>query len=481
MNGKPMAIRSRLGTLLASIALAASLAPTVALAAPTSPTDVADSKVTITDLVDGDVVSAYQIADADIDAANNLTYNMASNLPADYNEIGKFGAIASDGTTFVQNSEIQKAASAVAKSFADASVAAKATATAANKSAELTLGSGYYLIRVTSTSGTARVYQNMIIDVSPVVGANGKYVSHAEQSLAVKKTDVGLTKTVVNEQDKKTDGYSVGDSVPFTIKTAIPSYPADSKDATFVITDTPTKGLEIDPATIMINGVTAASGADYSITADKNGYTITFNKDYVLKNPGEVIVVTYQAKVTSDAFSMAGSVTGNTAKVTFNPNPYTSDTAEPSDTTEVKTYGFVFKKVDPQGQPLRGAVFTLTLANGTVLTSKESDDEGYVYFSGLAAGTYIVTETVVPAGYQKVSDNPSFTLNETSCTGDNPATKQDVEDNYLVSTANVVDPIQAALPAAGGPGTLVITAAGVILLAVGGFVLVRTQGKKNAE
>ena len=44
-----------------------------------------------------------------------------------------------------------------------------------------------------------------------------------------------------------------------------------------------------------------------------------------------------------------------------------------------------------------------------------------------------------------------------------------------------MDPSQAALPAAGGPGTLVITAAGVILLAVGGFVLVRAQGKKSAE
>ena len=478
MNGKPMAIRSRLGTLLASIALAVSLAPTVALADPTSPTDVADSKVTITDLVDGDVVSAYQIADADIDATGNLTYNMANNLPADYNEIGKFGAIASDGTTFVQNSAIQKAASAVAKSFADANVAAKATATAANKSADLTLGSGYYLIRVTSTSGTARVYQNMIIDVSPVVGANGKYVSHAEQSLAVKKTDVGITKTVVNEQDKKTDGYSVGDSVPFTVKTAIPSYPADSKDAKFVITDTPTKGLEIDPATIMINGVTAASGADYSITADKNGYTITFNKDYVLKNPGEVIVVTYQAKVTSDAFSKAGSVTGNTAKVTFNPNPYTEGTAEPSDTTEVQTYGFVFKKVDGSNNPLPGAVFELTLANGQKLTST-SDANGYVYFEDLAAGKYKVSETTVPAGYQKAPDQ-EFELSAAVCTGDNPATP-DAENNYLVSTTDVVDPSQAALPAAGGPGTLIITAAGVILLAVGGFVLVRTQGKKSAE
>lgn len=477
MNGKPMAIRSRLGTLLASIALAASLAPTVALADPTSPTDVADSKVTITDLVDGDVVSAYQIADADIDATGNLTYNMASNLPAEYNEIGKFGAIASDGTTFVQNSEIQKVASAVAKSFSDANVAAKATATAANKSADLTLSSGYYLIRVTSTSGTARVYQNMIIDVSPVV-KDGKYEPHADQSLAVKKTDVGLTKTVVNEQDKKTDGYSVGDSVPFTVKTAIPSYPADSKDATFVITDTPTNGLEIDPTSIMINGTPAASGSDYTITAAATGYTITFKKDYVLSRFGLPIVVTYKAKVTSDAFSKAGSVTGNTAKVTFNPNPYTSDTAEPSDKTEVKTYGYVFKKVDPQGQPLPKAVFTLTLANGTVLTS-ESDQQGYVYFSGLAAGSYTVSETGVPAGYQKAPDQ-KFELNEGACKGDNPATT-DVEDNYLVSTVDVMDPIQAALPAAGGPGTLIITAAGVILLAVGGVVLVRTQGKKNAE
>lgn len=480
MNGKPMAIRSRLGTLLASIALAASLAPTVALAAPTSPTDVADSKVTITDLVDGDVVSAYQIADADIDAANNLTYNMASNLPADYNEIGKFGAIASDGTTFVQNSAIQKAASAVAKSFADANVAAKATATAANKSAELTLGSGYYLIRVTTASGTARVYQNMIIDVTPVVGANGKYASHADQSLPVKKTDVGITKTVVDEQSKTTDKYGVDDLVPFTVKTAIPSYPADSKSATFTITDTPTKGLEIDPATIKINGAPAQSGADYTITAAATGYTITFNKDYVLKNPGLAITVTYNAKVTSDAFSMEdGSVTGNTAKLTFNPNPYEDGTAEPSDKTDVRTYGLVFKKVDGAGNVLPGAVFTLKLANGRELTST-SDGEGYVYFSGLAAGSYTVIETGVPAGYQKAPDQ-AFELDAAGCTKDNPATKDVKENNYYVAATDVIDPSQAALPAAGGPGTLVITAAGVILLAVGGFVLVRTQGKKNAE
>ena len=478
MSGKPMAIRGRLGTLLASIALAASLAPTVALAAPTSPTDVADSKVTITDLDNGDVVSAYQIADADIDAANSLSYKMASNLPADFDTIDKFGALASDGTTFVQNSEIQKAASAVAKSFADAGVAAVTTATAANNSAELTLGSGYYLIRVTTASGTARVYQNMIIDVTPVVGANGKYASHADQSLPVKKTDVGITKTVKDEQAKTTDGYGVDDLVPFTVKTAIPSYPADSKSATFKITDTPTKGLEIDPATIKINGAPAQSGADYTITAAATGYTIEFKKEYVLKNAGLAITVTYEAKVTSDAFSKDGSVTGNTAKLTFNPNPYEDGVAEPSDKTDVQTYGLVFKKVDGDGKVLPGAVFTLKLTNGQELTST-SDEKGYVYFSGLAAGSYTVIETGVPTGYQK-APNQGFELNAASCTKDNPAT-DDVENNYFVAATDVIDPSQAALPAAGGPGTLAITAAGVILLAVGGFVLVRTQGKKNVE
>lgn len=299
MSGKPMAIRSRLGTLLASIALVASLAPTVALAAPTGPNDVADSKVTITDLIDGDVVSAYQIADADIDAANNLTYTMAGNLPDAYDTIEELRGIASDGTDFKQNSAMQKAASAIAKSFSDKGVAAAATANAAGNSADLTLGSGYYLIRVTSTSGKTRVYQNMVVDVSPVPGAGGKYEPHADQSLAVKKTDVNLIKTVVNEHDKKTDGYSVGDFVPFTVKTAIPSYPADSKDAKFVITDTPTKGLEIDTGSIKINGAPAVSGADYTITADKTGYTITFNRDYVLGHPGEATVVTYQATLMS--------------------------------------------------------------------------------------------------------------------------------------------------------------------------------------
>lgn len=482
MRATSLTISQRLVAVCAAMALAVSLTPGLAFASPTSTTDVADSTVTITDLLAGDTVEAYRIADADIDAANNLTYTMASGLPSDYDTIDEIAAVASDGTSFVQGSAMQNAASKIAKAFADASTAPAATATATGTSANLTLGSGYYLVRVTSTSGETRVYQNMVIDVSPKANTNGTYNPHDAVNVAVKKTDVTVKKTVGSEYKESTDKYSVGDTVPFKIETAIPNYPADSKDATFKIGDTPTAGLEIDTTSIMINGATAVSGADYTLTASATGYTIEFSKAYVLAHPGESITVTYNAKLTSDAFShSADDVTGNTATVTFNPNPYNSTTVTPSDKTKVKTYGYVFKKVDPDGNALPGATFTLKVTNsdGSVTELESTSDEnGYVYFSGLAAGTYTISETVVPAGYTKAADQ-TFTLSEAVCTADNPVTSE-VEDNYLVSSTDVVDGKQPVLPLTGDVGTFILVAAGVGLLACAFVIIARFRKQKQS-
>ena len=468
---------SMLVGLLAAIAMAFVLTPVAAHATPTSPTDVADSTVTINNLIDGDTVEAFLIADADIDASNNLTYTMAANLPSAYDSIDKIKVVASDGNSFHQGSDMQNAASAIAKAFADAGTTAAASATASGTLATLTLGSGYYLVRVTSTSGQTRVYQNMVVDASPWPSASGTYDAHPAQTIDVKKTDVTIKKGVGSEYKESTDKYSVGDMVPFKVETVVPNYPADSKDATFEINDQPTAGLEIDTTSIKINGVAAVSGTDYTITAATNGYTIKFAKAYVLAHPGEAITVTYNAKLTSAAFSHdANDVTGNTATVTFNPNPYTSTTVTPDSKTKVKTYGFVFKKTDPDGNALKGAVFELKVTNkdgSTTTLTSTSDENGYVYFEDLGEGTYTVTETVVPAGFSKVADQ-TFTLNEASCTQDNPATAV-VENNYLVSSVNVVDPKQPALPITGAAGTFALTAGGVALLAVGIVFFLRSR------
>lgn len=463
---------SKISCIVAALVLALTMVPANAFAGPTSPTDVADSKVTITDLLDGDTVEAYRIADADIDGANNLTYTMANNLPANYNTIDKLKAIVSDSHTFTQGTAMQNAASAIAKSFSDAGVAATATTTATGGKAELTLGSGYYLIRVTSTSGKTRVYQNMIVDVSPKAKTNGTgYDPAGAQSLPVKKTEVGITKGVGDAYKPSTDKYSVGDMVPFQVKTAIPNYPADSKTATFEINDTPSAGLEIDTSTIAVDGATAS---DYTLTASATGYKIAFKKEFVLANPGKAITVTYKAKLTKDAFfKSADDATGNTATVKFNPNPYTDGTSEPDSKTKVYTYGYVFKKVTPDNQPLKGAEFTLTNKATGKSVKAVSDDNGYVTFTGLAAGDYTVSETGVPAGYSKIADW-DITISKDTAKGDNPATPA-TEVNFLVEQQDKVDPKQPALPVTGDAGTFGLTAAGTALLAAGVFFVVRSR------
>ncbi|MDU4868131.1 isopeptide-forming domain-containing fimbrial protein [Lancefieldella parvula] len=473
MKSIAKSIFSKICCLFSAALLIYSLVPVQAFANPTSGTDVADSKVTINGLESGDVVSAYLIADADIDAANNLTYKMADGLPSAYNTIDKIAAVATDGYTFTQGTDMQNAAAAIAGAVTANPAAATATA-GSDGSAKLTLGSGYYLVRVTTASGKTRVYQNMVVDVTPKVDG-GTYKSRDVAPIDVKKTDVTVKKTVGSEYKESTDKYSVGDSVPFKINTAVPNYPKDSKNATFTIGDTPSAGLKIKTDTIKINGQKAVSGADYTLTASETGYTIEYSKDYVLAHPGEAIEVTYEAELTSDAFShSATDVTGNTATVTFNPNPYENNTVTPNSNTTVKTYGYVFKKTDPEGNPLQGATFTLTLDNGKVLTST-SDANGYVYFSGLAAGHYKISETGVPTGYTKVNDI-EFDLSDTTATADNPATT-DVENNYLVNSQNVVDNRQPVLPVTGDAGTFMFTAIGTVLLVagVGAIVYSRKQ------
>ena len=460
-------------TVAAAAALALALSPALAHAAPSSPTDVADSVLTINDVHDGDTVSAFLIADANVDAANNLTYTMAPGLPPQYDTIEEIAPIASDGTTFTQGSAMQQAASAIAAALQTPAT----TATAQGTSAQLTLGSGYYLIRVTSTNGQTRVYQNMVVDVTPTP-RNGGYVARDLQPVTVKKTEVSVTKTVGADNRKETDQYSVGDTVPFTVTTAVPSYPADARDAVFTIGDVMTPGLELDGSSIMINGAPAQSGTDYTLTTTLNGYTIAFTKGYVLGHPGQAVEVKYSARLTAAAFSRTSDdLTSNTATVTFNPSPYESATTGPKDTSKVKTYGYVFRKVDQGQQPLPGAVFTIRLTNGTTMTAT-SDANGYVAFEDLAAGSYTAVETTVPSGYQKAPDQV-FELSAATATQDNPATPE-AENNYLVAPQDVVDPKLPDLPITGAGGIVAMVGGGVVLV-VGGILLGVLPCRKKAR
>ena len=495
-----MNYRRSVGAVLSTAALIAAMSP-VAAFAKTSSTDVADSPITITGLTKGDTVTAYQVFDADIDSTNNLTYIAATGLPEDYNTPAKLSAL----TT----AEQQKAAGdAYSQAFTKENPATPAnghTATGtANDSGEatLTLDSGYWVVVVTSTSGKTKVYQPTTIDASPVAGTDGKYSAKALASQEVKSEPVDVKKGVGTKYEEKTDQYTVGQSVPFKVTTNVPNYPADSKDATFTVSDQPTDGLKIQTDTIKVtvgtttvweNGGKTADGAnafkDATTTQAYNGYTFDFAKEFVLAHPGEAVEITYEATLTSAAFSRSATdVTGNTATVTFNPNPYSSSTVTPNKTTKVQTYGYVFPKTDKDDNALEGAVFTLydkdgkevKYENGEVITSTSTivDGKAYVYFEDLGAGSYTAKETTVPAGKQKAQD-VTFTVNENVATADNPATTDVTENNYLVRDGNVVDLDQPLLPVTGEAGTLFITIGGVAL--IGAACIVVSRSRRRSE
>lgn len=470
---------------IASAAVAAvlvaglSLSPAVSLA-QTSLNDVADAPVIITGVNDGDTVKFYQVFDADIDASNNLTYTTkVAGLPEAYDTAAEVAG--KDGRT-------------VADAIAPVVTAGTATYTVTAESGEVTqsLDSGLYLVTVTTTSGATKIYQTMLVNASPDV-KDGKYAAAELEAVTAKSQPVtSPDKTVVSadgtDSDKLTDTYSVGDTATFRIDTAVPSFPADATHASFSVTDVPDAGLKLDQNSVKVydgDGYKNLVGAEnYAIAYNEDGgFTVKFKWVYLKGHAGQKVRVEYQSEVT--AINVETGKVGNKAYGTFTPNPYEDKEVStgPAD-PQIQTYGFVFKKVTSTGAALPGAEFTVSNADGPVAYVDAagvkhddgkvvSDANGYVHVNGLEAGTYTVTETRVPAGYQKVDDF-DITLDQ-SDNGDSLATPGVTESNFDVSTSDVIDPDQGQLPTTGGAGTVAFTAGGILLIAGGAVVVFRSR------
>ena len=437
--------------------------------------------VKITGIKEGNTLALYKIADAEVDTNNTIKYTMASGLPTDYDTIDEIAAA----------SDVAAMAKAFANSFGGTNPTYEFVAVSGDYS-EGDVAHGYYYAIVTGTADTGVVYNPMLINAVPQPNNSNGFDAHADIETAVKKTPVTILKQEETSPTdstlvKTTDGYKIGDYIDFTITTLIPNYPSNSKYATVVITDAPT-GLVDDIATNFVVSVdgSAITTTNYDLERNgTNGFKVTLkDKDYILANAGKSLVVTYRAQLVGPA-----QHTTNTATLTYNPNPYEDTTVTPPDTTDQFTYGFVFNKTDSNHTALAGATFELydaagttaiTDASGTALTftTAVSNSKAYVYWEGLAAGTYTVKETNAPAGYVPVADF-TVTLSSSVCTGDNPATDA-TEDYYLVITDDVVNNSGAQLPSTGGIGTTIFYVAGIVLV-LGAAAIIIARRKAEQE
>ena len=164
--------------------------------------------------------------------------------------------------------------------------------------------------------------------------------------------------------------------------------------------------------------------------------------------------------------------------------------------------GFDNTAEDPSEYPLSGAKFTVYTSqtgseiakdiNGTELKDLETNSDGLFYNGILATGTYFLEETVVPDGYDPpagrfklIVSQEQVTLTATWITGSEGGLAGTVTkvtdadtgiDTYTVTVRNLTGYI---LPEAGGAGTTVFYASGLMMFGASWILLMKRRKKSE--
>lgn len=403
------------------------------------------------------------------------------------------------------------------------------------------LDEGYYIIKDTVKEGA---------QVSEEDDYYSAFVVKLVEDVEGKMKGSGPTseKKVENKEGTKQDAadYNIGDDVPFELKATTADNVSSYKKYHITFQDTQSEGLD-DPTefriTVLGQTVTLAADAAEPVVVETDKTKITIEKvavegktfaikvTFEPKDPNEQyldeecnlkdILVDYTSKLNDDAaIGEEGNL--NEFNIKYSNNPESDDDSEegetPDDKVKVFTYEPIIKKTDEEGNPLKGAAFTIyqevtadTEGAQTGAAIKEAlgdkieasalaDDKYYVAkvmtvledgstfdFKGLSDGTYVLVETQIPAGYNAFK-SVEFTISSTyetespdpqllTLTGTDPFTESDLEHGTL--TAEIENKSGSELPETGGMGTTLFYLFGGMMVLGAGILLV--SRKRMAE
>lgn len=353
---------------------------------------------------------------------------------------------------------------------------------------------GYYL--VDSSMGTLCA----LTTTNPTVEINEKNTAPTVEK------KVGSSAKNVNS-DKNT--ASIGDTVYF--KTTIT---AQQGAQNYVLHDKMTEGLTFDKNSVIVSLHNKATNTDKTLGTDTYNVETTNLEDTDPKctfhikftqplcdslGADDTITVTYSAVLNGKA--EIGNVDKNTNETWLKYGDSQSTQHKPTTTKtfEMNVFKFYKDKNDSTTEKgLDGATFKLTKDSqdaenisfvktsdetatddvyrvakkgeaGTV-TTITSPDSGKFKIQGLGAGTYYLTETKQPAGYNKLSGPVTVVIDETGLVkvGESEANPVKVENK----TGTV-------LPSTGGAGTTMIYLIGAVLVLGSGVVLATKRRVKN--
>lgn len=348
---------------------------------------------------------------------------------------------------------------------------------------------GYYLVR--SDLG--------ILCSLDTTAPNAEVLEKNEATVIVKN---------VEDTTKKQNVAEIGTYVKFTIQITV----KDKAPVNYKLVDEMTEGLtfvndENHPLTVTVNG-SALAAENYNVaeTTEPRGFTLTFNNNAegnasILKT-GDVVTVTYYAQINENAV-IADEANVNKARVEYGTNSHTEyDTTETyvwkmnivkytmEQETEKKLAGATFKlSRDEAGAQVIKLVkvddttYRLALPTETegVVDTVTTGETGELVINGLADGTYYLTETKAPRGYNLLREPVKVKIDHTTANGKLTETSF-VADQTETDTSGVVkveNNAGAELPSTGGIGTTVFYVLGSAM-ALGAVILLVTKKRMAA-
>lgn len=493
--------------------LAASMVPMTAFAAAPGYDDLTAQTVTMPSTLSSAKYNVYLVASAAHktgDASGVYEYTLETGFTSvpglavnpDNKRLTYNGSVLSTSTSA---SDLKNLADALKTASSSASTVTDGSDLASGSS--LTLAPGYYLVTTTGTQ----------MKSAPILVS----VTDAAKTLTAKSSDLTFEKNIVSVSNGTVDGtadkhksaeVAIGSEVEYEIKTNFPSYSdevvaAVKKDVNplnitdFVITDDPSSGITLkDDIVVKVDGtaVEESAGAyviDKNVTTGTNGGTgfkITFADAYVVNNQNKSVVVSFNADVNANAASQ--EAIPNDAKLNFD-NDYATGggDGELKDETDIYRTDLIIYKTDEASNPIANVGFTVYKTNpatdagvtkGDAIGSERfTDDEGKITITDLPAGTYIISETTVPANYKK-ADDVTITIEATKdaasnqYTGAYKFTGTDRENDNMKTIVNIKG---QELPGTGGMGTIIFTVAGAGVVLVAGIMLIVYMKKRKIE
>ena len=392
--------------------------------------------------------------------------------------------------------------------------------------ASMVVPTGYYLIRdkAETLTGKNDSYTLYIVKITGDVTIEPK----ADKPSLIKKIKDANDTTGETSDWQDSADYDIGDAVPYRLTATVATNFASYKGAyKLVFHDTMESGLTFNESSVKVF-VNEAEVANtfYEVTkTNEHNFTVTiadlkaltYGENETKVAVGDKIHVEFTATLNENAnIGAKGNLNTGYLEFANNPNSEQPEMGEtPKDTVIAFTYQVVINKVNENKAPLIGADFKLEKKIGKAewveIGRKTGTTEGSVFtFKGLDDGTYRLTETAVPGGYNKMADviftvtanhtvvvdslNDSTrytvltSLNGTAENGVITLTEQkkaetinDQETEIIEGlTTQVVNKSGATLPETGGIGTTIFYVLGGMMF-VGAALILVVRRKAEAD